>query len=136
MAALRKAIALFSFILHDAAEGDAGGILDADMHELPADAEMAIDDTGATSGDAVPYGATGKASAAEVGVSAATVSRILSRARHASASVSSTSSPSPGPMPSLAPQTLATTGRREGSLVSAGLHPVALRGTISSRSVD
>lgn len=48
---------LFSLIAHDAAEGDAGNIVDADMHEFPADAGMAIDNTGAASGDAMPYGA-------------------------------------------------------------------------------
>ena len=38
-------------------ESDAGGIVDADMDELPADAEMAIDHARVSSGDAVSYGA-------------------------------------------------------------------------------
>ena len=41
--------ALFPLVLHHSAEGDARGIVDADMDELPADTEMAVDDTGATS---------------------------------------------------------------------------------------
>ncbi len=45
--------AAFSLILHDLAEGHAGGIVDADVNELPADpASIAL--AGAIVGDAMP----------------------------------------------------------------------------------
>jgi hypothetical protein len=77
--------AFFSLVLHHAAEGDAGGIVDVDVNELPADTKMAVDHASSASGDAMRIEAlrrqrlTGKAIAVEVGVSEATVSRILRR---------------------------------------------------------
>ena len=55
MAASRKATALsFALVGHDLDESDARGIVDADMDELPADAEMAVDRARISPGDAVP----------------------------------------------------------------------------------
>jgi len=44
----------FPLALHHPAEGDAGGIIDADMDVLPTDAVMSIDHARMASGDAVP----------------------------------------------------------------------------------
>lgn len=40
---------------HDLDESDARAIVDADVDELPADAEMAVDHARMSSGDAVPH---------------------------------------------------------------------------------
>src|SRR6478736_5814781 len=47
--------ALFALVGHDLDESDARGIVDADVDELPADAEMAVDRARISPGDAVPH---------------------------------------------------------------------------------
>src|SRR5262249_20333081 len=42
---------------HELHEGDARGIVDANMDELPADADVTVDDARSSSGNAVPDGA-------------------------------------------------------------------------------
>src|SRR5262245_37384880 len=49
--------ALLSLVLHHTAEGEPGIIVDADVDEFPADAEVTADDTSPPSGDAMPNGA-------------------------------------------------------------------------------
>ncbi len=41
--------------MHDLDESDARGIVDTDVNELPADAEMTVDRARMSSGDAVPH---------------------------------------------------------------------------------
>ena len=47
--------ALFALIGHDLHEGDARGIVNADVNVFPTDAEVAIDHARLPSGDAVPH---------------------------------------------------------------------------------
>jgi len=54
---LRNATALFFLlVLHDLAEGDPRCIVDADVDELPADAEVAVDYARLSSSDAMAHG--------------------------------------------------------------------------------
>src|SRR5262245_60561 len=59
---LDVASALLSLIGHDRHEGDARGIVDADVDELPADAMVTVDHAGLASGDAMAH----RADAAEL----------------------------------------------------------------------
>src|SRR5690606_11228776 len=47
--------ALLALVVHNLDESDARGVIDADVDELPADAEMTVDRTRMSSGDAVPH---------------------------------------------------------------------------------
>ena len=49
--------AFLFLVLHDATEGNTRGVVDADMNELPADTQVAVDDSRLASGDAMTNGA-------------------------------------------------------------------------------